>query len=1001
MLGVDDLFKGRHFDREIIILCVRWYLRYKLSFRDLVEMMAERGLSLAPTTIMRWVQRYIPEFERRWNCYARQVGGSWRVDETYVKIKGIHPAKAADFRQGRFATQPAEERAFGFDKADARSEKAPEGAETMSLSRIASLALAGFLAVAVATPCGAITGGAIDSGDLFADVVRIEAGENVCSGVLLEPRVAITLASCFRDGKTGVVRHVGRDGVREARIVRVVTAVSDDRLAELQKSAEKFVVEENLIRRGPLVLNDNDQMMYYSIGAWAQANAALVELAEDLPLARSFASLPPASPVEPALRDRFDHVGFMAVEALVVGFGPTAPCVEGKGCSTMQRSFGPATVVPGSGADCNYKNAAYICGDRLTVVGREDGPKSLFTAGDAGGALVLKASTGEYVLAGLVSQQLMRSYADGDHKRMMFSPLVYALLTSPFQGLERQLGRELSYPKFDVTGPAPKVAPTPRRDDGPDIVGALENREAGATGVGLAFDDDVPLDFRRDIVESLSWLYEQDDLADFGKLFLSLGIDTEGPMRGRDLVAWLLRHLRIVAGSSCFWSDNHVRVSWLPQLSRPRLAEESRAPCRPTADPHVSGESSPSYTNDFGPSPRERKVEGFVVGDRVVIAHERLRSYPGVVLHDMSGSADPAMRMAYVLGLLFHETHHFTTPSFHIDCPRETANYGKLLGFRSMHGVARACDAGLGGAYTVSGLFQRLVRQKKCRRSCPYNLEAALVDQESDYLGRVSVRLSKPVVQDGARVDRVPPQIFFRARKERLEALERECARLGFPLEKCENSSSKRRYSLRENERLLARLLSDLEAGLSPDDEKSWKLLTRYGPTKAPDAAEAGRWLARAREARATGYNVPLKWAVPCRELAGGCPPVAHAALEKEVLARTAPDEGREEATARDEDPRVDEAPRPAVKAARPPARAPERLRPTYSIRRDVSLGVQNMRSGPGQGHSLVVGVPAGAGGVALGACAPADDGVSRHPWCRADWRGHSGWISKCCLVPE
>ena len=88
MLSVDDLFKGRHFDREIIILCVRWYLRYKVSFRDLVEMMAERGLPLAHTTIMRWIQRYVPEFEKRWNRFARQTGGSWRVDETYVKIKG-------------------------------------------------------------------------------------------------------------------------------------------------------------------------------------------------------------------------------------------------------------------------------------------------------------------------------------------------------------------------------------------------------------------------------------------------------------------------------------------------------------------------------------------------------------------------------------------------------------------------------------------------------------------------------------------------------------------------------------------------------------------------------------------------------------------------------------------------------------------------------------------------------------------------------------------------
>src|SRR3984893_5137653 len=56
--------------------------------RDLVEMMAERGLSLAHTTIMRWIQHYAPEFEKRWNRFARPAGRSWRVDETYVKIKG-------------------------------------------------------------------------------------------------------------------------------------------------------------------------------------------------------------------------------------------------------------------------------------------------------------------------------------------------------------------------------------------------------------------------------------------------------------------------------------------------------------------------------------------------------------------------------------------------------------------------------------------------------------------------------------------------------------------------------------------------------------------------------------------------------------------------------------------------------------------------------------------------------------------------------------------------
>jgi transposase-like protein len=60
--GVDALFECRHFDREIIVLCVRWYLRLKLSFRDLVEMMAERGLSMAHIIIMRWVHHYVPEF---------------------------------------------------------------------------------------------------------------------------------------------------------------------------------------------------------------------------------------------------------------------------------------------------------------------------------------------------------------------------------------------------------------------------------------------------------------------------------------------------------------------------------------------------------------------------------------------------------------------------------------------------------------------------------------------------------------------------------------------------------------------------------------------------------------------------------------------------------------------------------------------------------------------------------------------------------------------------
>ena len=99
---LEELFAGRHFDREVILLCVRWYLRFKLSLRDLVEMMAERGLSLAHTTIMRWVQHYTPEFEKRWSRHALAVGRSWRVDETYVKIKGVwHYLYRAVDRAGR------------------------------------------------------------------------------------------------------------------------------------------------------------------------------------------------------------------------------------------------------------------------------------------------------------------------------------------------------------------------------------------------------------------------------------------------------------------------------------------------------------------------------------------------------------------------------------------------------------------------------------------------------------------------------------------------------------------------------------------------------------------------------------------------------------------------------------------------------------------------------------------------------------------------------------
>jgi transposase, IS6 family len=82
------LFRGRHFEAEIIVLCVRWYLRFGLSLRNLEEIMAERSLSVDHVTIWRWVQRYAPELNRRCRPELRKTNGSWRVDETYVRIAG-------------------------------------------------------------------------------------------------------------------------------------------------------------------------------------------------------------------------------------------------------------------------------------------------------------------------------------------------------------------------------------------------------------------------------------------------------------------------------------------------------------------------------------------------------------------------------------------------------------------------------------------------------------------------------------------------------------------------------------------------------------------------------------------------------------------------------------------------------------------------------------------------------------------------------------------------
>jgi transposase-like protein len=97
-----SLFKRRRFPVAIILLCVRWYCKYGISYRDLAEMMSERGVSVSPSTIFRWVQRYAPEIEKRVRPHQGHRSGSWRVDETYVRVGGRwrHLFRAVD-KHGR------------------------------------------------------------------------------------------------------------------------------------------------------------------------------------------------------------------------------------------------------------------------------------------------------------------------------------------------------------------------------------------------------------------------------------------------------------------------------------------------------------------------------------------------------------------------------------------------------------------------------------------------------------------------------------------------------------------------------------------------------------------------------------------------------------------------------------------------------------------------------------------------------------------------------------
>ncbi len=88
-VGQDGSFKGRHFTSEVILWALRWYLAFPISYRDLAAMLSDRGVTVDHTTLFRWVQAYAARLEQRVRRHLRPCTGSWRVDETYIKVKGV------------------------------------------------------------------------------------------------------------------------------------------------------------------------------------------------------------------------------------------------------------------------------------------------------------------------------------------------------------------------------------------------------------------------------------------------------------------------------------------------------------------------------------------------------------------------------------------------------------------------------------------------------------------------------------------------------------------------------------------------------------------------------------------------------------------------------------------------------------------------------------------------------------------------------------------------
>ena len=81
-------FKGSHFPKDVILKAIRWYVAYPLSYRHVEELMEERGINLDHATVNRWVVKYSPALEGQFRQLRKPIGKKWRMDETYIKVKG-------------------------------------------------------------------------------------------------------------------------------------------------------------------------------------------------------------------------------------------------------------------------------------------------------------------------------------------------------------------------------------------------------------------------------------------------------------------------------------------------------------------------------------------------------------------------------------------------------------------------------------------------------------------------------------------------------------------------------------------------------------------------------------------------------------------------------------------------------------------------------------------------------------------------------------------------